>query len=53
MRWYSPKRAPYSPDYMTPQSEIKLFDSYDEGWVAEHKTEITNLFSEHMETSMD
>ena len=40
-------------DYMTPQSEIKLFDSYDEGWVAEHKTEITNLFSEHMETSMD
>ena len=40
-------------DYMTPQSEIKLFDNYDEGWVAEHKTEITNLFSEHMETSMD
>ena len=39
-------------DYMTPQSEIKLFDNY-EGWVAEHKTEITNLFSEHMETSMD
>lgn len=36
-------------DYMTPQSEIKLFDNYDEGWVAEHKTEITNLFSEHME----
>ena len=33
-------------DYMTPQSEIKLFDNYDEGWVAEHKTEITNLFSE-------
>ena len=40
-------------DYMTPQSEIKLFDNYDEGWVAEHKVEITNLFSEHMETSMD
>ena len=40
-------------DYMTPQSEIKLFDNYDEGWVAEHKTEITNLFSKHMETSMD
>ena len=40
-------------DYMTPQSEIKLFDNYDEGWVAEHTPEITNLFSEHMETSMD
>ena len=40
-------------DYMTPQSEIKLFDNYDEGLVAEHKVEITNLFSEHMETSMD
>lgn len=40
-------------DYMTPQSEIKLFDNYDEGWVADHKTEITGLFSEHMETSMD
>ncbi len=40
-------------DYMTPQSEIKLFDNYDEGWVAEHKTEITNLISEHMESSMD
>ncbi|WP_313153671.1 extracellular solute-binding protein, partial [Lacrimispora sp.] len=40
-------------DYMTPQSEIKLFDNYDEGWVAENKLEITNRFSEHMETSMD
>lgn len=40
-------------DYMTPQKDIKLFDNYDEGWVAEHKVEITNRFSEHMETSMD
>lgn len=40
-------------DYMTPQSEIKLFDNYDEGWVADHKTEITNMFSGHMEKSMD
>jgi iron(III) transport system substrate-binding protein len=40
-------------DYMKPQSEIKLFDNYDEGWVAEHKLGITNRFSEHMETSMD
>jgi len=40
-------------DYMKPQSEIKLFDNYDEGWVAEQKLEITNRFSEHMETSMD
>lgn len=40
-------------DYMTPQADIKLFDNYDEGWVSENKTEITNLFSEHMEASMD
>jgi iron(III) transport system substrate-binding protein len=40
-------------DYMTPQDQIKLFDNYDEGWVSENKTEITNLFSEHMETSMN
>lgn len=40
-------------DYMTPQADIKLFDNYDEGWVSEHKTEITALFSEHMEMSMD
>ena len=40
-------------DYMKPQNEIKLFDNYDEGWVAEHKLEITNRFSEHLETSMD
>ena len=37
------------------RKDAKLADymNYDEGWVAEHKTEITNLFSEHMETSMD
>lgn len=40
-------------DYMKPQEEIKLFDNYDEGWVSENKTEITSLFSEHMESSMD
>lgn len=40
-------------DYMTPQSQIKLFANYDEGWVADHKTEITSMFSEHMEKSMD
>ena len=40
-------------DYMKPQSEIKLFDKYDEGWVAEHKTEITTMFTEHIESSMN
>lgn len=40
-------------DYMTPMSEIKLFDNYDEGWVSENKTNITEIFSEHMEKSMD
>ncbi len=40
-------------DYMTPQAEIKLFSNYDEGWVATNKLEITNTFSEHLESSMD
>lgn len=40
-------------DYMTPQSEIKLFDNYDEGWVANNKTTITELYTKHMESSMD
>lgn len=40
-------------DYMTPQAEIKLFGNYDEGWVAENKVNITNKFSEHLESSMD
>lgn len=40
-------------DYMTPQARINLFDNYDEGWVADHKADITNQFSEHMEKSMD
>lgn len=39
--------------YMTPQSEIKLFDNYDEEWVAGHKTDITSTFTGHMEKSMD
>ena len=40
-------------DYMTPQSEIKLFDNYDEGWVAENKLNITGKFSEVLESSME
>lgn len=39
-------------DYMTPMSEIKLFDNYDESWVSENKTKISEIFSEHMEKSM-
>lgn len=40
-------------DYMTPQADIKVFDNYDEGWVADNKVEITRMFSEHLESSMD
>ncbi len=40
-------------DYMTPQAEIKLFSNYDEGWVATNKLNITNKFSEVLESSMD
>jgi len=40
-------------DYMTPQSEIKLFDNYDEGWVANNKVDITSKFSEVLESSME
>lgn len=40
-------------DYMTPMSDIKLFENYNEGWVAENKTKISEIFSEHMEKSMD
>jgi len=40
-------------DYMTPQSEIRLFDNYDEGWVANNKVNITNKFSEVLESSME
>ena len=40
-------------DYMKPQAEIKLFANYDEGWVSENKTTITELYTEHLEASMD
>ncbi len=40
-------------DYMTPQSEIKLFDNYDEGWVSDNKINITSKFSEVLESSME
>lgn len=40
-------------DYMTPQSKIKLFDNYDEGWVANNKVDITSKFSEVLESSME
>ena len=40
-------------DYMTPQSEIKLFNNYDEGWVADNKINITSKFSEVLESSME
>ena len=40
-------------DYMTPLDEITLFDNYDEGWVSENKTTITEMFTEHMEMSME
>lgn len=40
-------------DYMTPQSEIKLFENYDEGWVSNNKMTITDLYTKHLESSMD
>lgn len=40
-------------DYMTPQSEIKLFDNHNEGWVADNKVNITDKFSEVLESSMN
>ena len=40
-------------DYMTPLKEITLFDNYDEGWVSENKTTTTEMFTEHMEMSME
>lgn len=40
-------------DYMTPQANIKLFNNYDEGWVANNKVNITNKFSEVLESSME
>lgn len=40
-------------DYMTPTSEIKLFDNYSEAWVAENKAEIVKKYTEHLEMAME
>lgn len=40
-------------DYMESQDDIKLAENYDEEWVAEHKDEITQKFTEVVEKSMD
>lgn len=39
--------------YMTPTDSIKIAKNYDEGWVAEHKDEITAKFTDYLERSMD
>lgn len=39
-------------DYMTPMSEIKLFEKYDEAWVSENKPKITTMYSEHLENQL-
>lgn len=39
-------------DYMKPQDEIRMFDNYDENWVAEHKTEIVAEWNRHLENSL-
>lgn len=39
-------------DYMTPTSEISLFPNYDEAWVSENKSKITELYGQHLEDSM-
>ena len=39
-------------DYMKPQDEIRMFDNYDENWVAEHKPEIVAEWNRHLENSL-
>lgn len=39
--------------YMIPFDKIKLFEKYDEAWVAENKNAITAKFSKHIEKSQD
>lgn len=39
-------------DYMIPASNIVEAPEYDEAWVAEHKKEITEEFTRHMEETM-
>lgn len=40
-------------EYMTPQDQVKLFDKYDEQWVAEHKTDVTTKYAEVLEKSQN
>ncbi|GAF16252.1 ferric iron ABC transporter, iron-binding protein [Bacillus sp. JCM 19046] len=40
-------------DYMTPQSEIKLFEEYDEDYIIENTDEITSRYVDVLERSMD
>lgn len=39
-------------DYMTPMSEIALFPNYNEAWVSENKSVITEMYNQHLEDSM-
>lgn len=39
-------------DHLTPMSNIKLFPTYSEAWVAENKTKITQKYGERLEDSM-
>lgn len=39
-------------DYMVPASKIKEAPDFNEAWVADHKSEITKTFTEHMEQTM-
>lgn len=38
---------------MTPMKDIKLFDKYDEAWVAEHKKEVTEKYAQVLEKSQN
>lgn len=38
---------------MVPNDQLKLFDNYDENWVAEHKAEIISMYTDHLESSME
>ena len=35
--------------YMTPMKDIALFPNYEEGWGAQHKTEIVARWNKHLE----
>ena len=39
-------------EYLKPWDEIKQCDTYDDAWVQEHKSEVTEKYTEYLENSM-